>query len=372
MTTWRVAADPDTALEQAARWLARFAAGGVGAGERAAFQEWLAADPAHQRAWGEAQATWAGLDALAGLAGTEPHALPAPLRAELVRCEEKAGAHLAAPLRRSRARWLAAAAAVVVVGVLGVAGLRKEWLAPVPNPTTVAQHLRTRVGERTQTTLADGSVVWLNTDTEVEVALSPGERALRLVGGEAYFEVAKDPRRPFVVSVADRTITAVGTAFNVYSRGSETRVTVVEGKVEVARRAPRAPAVPPARRSSRPAAAPPPSLEAPQPVVAAQTASLGEGVTLVAALPIEALPRQATWRQGLLYFDGATLKEIVAQLDPYLPARIEIADPSIEGFVGGGVVHVDSAESILTAITRVWPVEVRHESVDRIVLTQRR
>lgn len=372
MTGWRAAAAPDTPPEQAARWLARFAAGDAGAGERAALQEWLAADPAHRRAWGDAQATWAGLDALAGLASSEPRSVPATLRAEIERCDAKVGAHLSAPLRRSRARWIAAAAALLVAGGLGVTLLRESRRVPAASLVDGARHLETLVGERSEHRLADGSVVWLNTDTEVEVELSAALRSVHLVGGEAYFEVAKDPRRPFVVSAADRSITAVGTAFNVYSRDGETRVTVVEGKVEVARLHPRdtaASEVPSSRPSARP---PQPALEAPRLVAAAQAAMLGEDVTLVAALPVETLPRQAAWRQGLLYFDGVTLKEIVKQLDPYLPASIVIADPSIEGFVGGGVVRVDSAESILAAITRVWPVDVRREAVDRIVLVRRR
>lgn len=376
MTTRRHPVDPDTALDQAARWLARFAAGEVSASERADFQEWLASDPEHQRAYGEAQATWSDLDALAGLASAEATALPTALRRELDRCSAKANRSLAGArrYRYGRARRLAAVAALVV-GVIGALLLvQKERPSQPAVPESTALVLKTRVGERTQNTLADGSTIWLNTDTELEVAFSASRREIHMTGGEAYFEVAEDRARPFVVSVGDRTITAVGTAFNVFSREGETRVTVLEGKVEVRRRAPlRLEAAVPGA-PVEPAPEPSRALEPvpPQPVAAAQTAILGDASTIVAALQPEALSRQATWRQGLLYFDHVTLTEIVAQLDPYLPARVVIADPSIGEFVGGGVVHVDSADSILDAVTRVWPVEVRRESPDLIVLTRRR
>jgi transmembrane sensor len=372
MMTLRHPVDPDTALDQAARWLAKFAAGEVSASERADFQEWLAADPEHQRAYGEAQATWCDLDALAGLASTEGEALPAPLRHEVERCNARANLALAGSLRRSRARWLAVAA-TLVMGVLGLMVLQRgQPHQASPLGTTLV--LKTRVGERTQTALTDGSLIWLNTDTELRVAFSAAARQVEMVGGEAYFEVAKDPARPFVVSVGNRTITAVGTAFNVFSRDGETRVTVLEGKVEVRRRVPPGleAAVVGATAETAPDSPRAPEPLPPQPVAAAQMAIIDEASTFVAALEPEAVSRQGTWRQGVLYFDHVTLAEIVAQLDPYLPARIVIADPAIGEFVGGGVVHVDSAESILTAITRVWPVEVRRESPDFVVLTRRR
>ena len=86
----------------------------------------------------------------------------------------------------------------------------------------------------------------------------------------------------------------------------------------------------------------------------------------------EVVAHEASWREGRLFFDAVTLKEMVEQLAPYLSARVVIADPSIEGFVGGGIVYVDNAESVFAAIERSWPVVVSRPSPDLIVLTRRR
>jgi transmembrane sensor len=368
--------DRDEPLAQAARWLARLAADDVSASDRAEFQEWLARAPENLRAYDEAQETWSDLDALAGLASTDVPTLPKPLRDEIERCGAMVNATVASPWRPTSVRRLALLAAGLLLAVLGVVWMSQERHQRPADTQAVACELTTRVGERRQTLLADGSLVWLNTDTELQVAFSAFRRSVHLVSGEVYFEVAKDPHRPFVVSVADRTITAVGTAFNVYRRGNDTRVTVLEGTVEVARRAPVVVKATRAVKKAVPAVSkvPPAPLvvEPPQEITATQTATLLDAETTVTTLPPQAVAHEASWRQGRLYFDAVTLKDMVAQLEPYLPAHVVIVDPSIEGFVGGGVVHVDSAESILNAIAVCWPVKVTRESPDLIVLTRRR
>jgi transmembrane sensor len=275
----------------------------------------------------------------------------------------------AAPARSARDRRLALLAASVVLGVLGALWATRDNRPEPPVASATAPELKTKVGERKETMLADSSVVWLNTDTELLTALSSRQRSVRLVRGEAYFEVAKDPTRPFVVSAGDRTITAVGTAFSVVNRGDEIRVTVVEGTVEVARR-PEAVAVKRQKpRTSSPG--PPEAVEAPRRVTRAESAVLSEDEVRVTELAPEAVEHEASWREGRLYFDAITLKEMVEQLSPYLTVHVVIADPSIEGFVGGGVVYLDDAEAIFTAIERSWPVEVSRPAPDLIVLKRR-
>jgi transmembrane sensor len=366
----------DEILGQAARWVARLASDDLSASDRAAFQEWLAHDPGNARAYSEAQQTWSDLDALAGLASTDPLALPVPLRAEIEHCGAMVNATVSGSWRPAGVRRVAALAAGVVVAVLGIAWMSRSWWHAPLEPQTLASELKTRVGERRQTMLADGSLVWLNTDTDLQVAFSASRRSVHLVSGEAYFEVAKDSRRPFVVGVGDSTITAVGTTFNVYHRGDQTRVTVLEGTVEVARGEPAVGKAALRAKSAAPrlrkAVIAPAIVETPEKVRVDQTAALLDTGIKVTTLPPQAVAHEASWRQGKLYFDAVTLKDMVTQLNPYLSAHVVIADPSIEGFVGGGVVHVDSADSILTAISVAWPVEVKREAPDLIVLTRRR
>ncbi len=349
----------DRISEQASQWLARLNADDVDAADRAAFRAWVAQDPAHRAAFDALHGTWSDLDALSGLAMSEPGALPDVLLDEIERCGRDA-AGTSSPLippSSSRRAWLEWLAAVVILGA--VIGL---WIvvhgAPnVQAPQAAAVEYQTEVGDRREVMLADGSVVWLNTDTHLLVALTTGQRSVHLVYGEAYFSVASDSERPFVVTAGEDSITAVGTAFNVYHRKRQTRVTVLEGAVEV----------------SRPARAPHDDTPDRQRIRVAQSASLdpvARQPEIVNLEPIDAV-QTAAWRRGKLFFDHVTLAEMIDRIDAYVPARIYIADESIEQFVGGGVVHIDNAASILRAIELSWPVEVRRESPDLIILSRR-
>src|SRR5690606_20513701 len=91
------------------------------------------------------------------------------------------------------------------------------------------------VGEVRRIALDDGSYMLLNTDSLAVIQFSEARRDVRLEKGEALFEVAKDPQRPFVVNAGDLTVKAVGTAFVVRREDSSVEVTVTEGVVEVAR-----------------------------------------------------------------------------------------------------------------------------------------
>ena len=223
--------------DQASQWLVRLSADDVTAADRAAFRTWVAQDPRHRQAFDEVHEIWSDLDALSGVAMAEPQGLPESLAAEIERCAQRAAiseSPLIPPPRRDHSwlRWLAAA--VILSAVVGI------WFAvngpPVLQPAEAATlEYQTAVGERREVMLADGSVVWLNTDTRLLVALARSQRSVHLVYGEAYFTVAEDPLRPFVVTAGEGSITAVGTAFNVYHRQRQTRVTVLEGTVEVSR-----------------------------------------------------------------------------------------------------------------------------------------
>ena len=92
----------------------------------------------------------------------------------------------------------------------------------------------TRIGEQNSITLVDGSVIQLNTDSHIQVNYEKNQRSIVLMAGEAHFEVAKDPSRPFVVKAGDGMVRAVGTAFTVRINPEALKVIVTEGKVALA------------------------------------------------------------------------------------------------------------------------------------------
>jgi len=117
---------------------------------------------------------------------------------------------------------------LTLAGLIGTGGwfMYSHWLDP--------DHIQTRIGEQRSIALADGSVVQLNTDSEVRIDLNEHDRRVHLIKGEARFTVAHDAARPFLVGTPKATVRALGTVFNVQvARRGTIDVAVLEGHVEV-------------------------------------------------------------------------------------------------------------------------------------------
>ena len=275
----------------AANWFARNRAADLGDAERHAFDAWLAEDVEHRIAYADAERGWE----VAKAAFDDPR----------VRRETPA-----------RARIRVAIAAGLALSLLGGGGLLavQQFTGPKPLAT---QAFRTEVGQRSTVTLPDGSVVTLNTDTTVRTRADGERRLVYLDKGQAYFKVAKDRRHPFVVTAAGRTVTALGTAFDVRVEGRGLKVVLVEGKVRVEG--------PPA---ARPAAAEPGVREV-------QATEMLAGSQLVAPdnsewrLTSANTARETSWLSGQLIFDDEPLGRVVAELNRYSQKKMVIEDPAL-------------------------------------------
>jgi transmembrane sensor len=212
---------PDTGSidARAAEWLARRDAG-LSCAEETRFGEWLASDPRHARAVLRLERTWAILvgPRRAGHAWLAQAALDGRVR------------------RRRRRRWagLIAAAALAVGAPLGLF-LRGE--ATGADAVIVARAPATVLARPDFMGLPDGSGVQLNAASAIEVEFSADVRSVALTQGGAFFRVAKDSRRPFVVRSAGVIVRAVGTEFSVARTPDGVEVIVAEGRVVVGARA---------------------------------------------------------------------------------------------------------------------------------------
>jgi transmembrane sensor len=194
--------DDDGALHAAAiEWWVRETAGELVGEARAEFGAWLAADPAHARAYAD----------IAGM-----FAQARELR----------------PARRPQRRLARSGRAAAWGGLLAACVALLVWIGDLAIVLR-ADH-RTGVGQRRTAILADGSRVELDGGSAIAVRFEPGRRQVTLLAGEAWFEVAPDTARPFVVEAAGGTVTALGTAFDVALDGNEARVAVGEHAVAVA------------------------------------------------------------------------------------------------------------------------------------------
>ena len=341
--------DADQFEESAGEWAVRVAEGGLSEQEKAAFQSWYAANARHREAFARLSRLWEHCDALAELADHAAADITLASRAD--RDSGSGGALRYLPGRRA---FLAAGLASIAL--LSTATLEEKTLvAQFPPASDVYETLaETAVGERDTVSLPDGSSVELNTASQVVVRYSANARVVRLTRGEAHFTVASDPQRPFSVHVADRLVTAVGTAFTVQLRRDAVEVIVAEGRVSLAEpRAASAGIGSAGRNVSLPA------LEA------GQSALWREGSRQIAALAPAELERKLAWRQGMLAFAGEPLLQVLQEIGRYTDVVIEVTDPALRNLPVAGRLRIDDVESMLQALqlmagVRVERLDERH------------
>lgn len=275
---------------------------------------------------------------LAGIAGRgHAHLEDASLPDELASVEPS--------VSHGPARWRWSYAAIGAVAA--VLAVMTAWLL---NPRFVmGSAVQTLVaGEATiDRTLADGSRVSLSRRGKVEVRLIGDRRTLRQLGGEAYYEVAKDHHRPFSVEVAGYRVTALGTRFNVAPFAGGPRVDLLEGRLRIE---------------------PLTGGAAPIFLVAGQSFRGGEHPSVSDADPLV-----AEWRKGRLTFDAVPLVDVAERLTRFSGQRITVDDDAVAGLRFSGVLRLDAPEDWPIALAAMLPVRVlEHPGGMAIVSSPRR
>lgn len=218
---------------------------------------------------------------------------------------------------------------------------------------TVATLVRAQPERRT---LADGSVVELNTGAEIDVDFSRAQRAVRLRRGIAHFTVTKDPARPFVVAAEPGEVRAVGTAFTVRAEGQEAAVLVTEGTVAVSRSA---------------AGAREPTL-----VNAGHRVALPAAADASAALQVEPvteseLARLQAWRAPRLIMNETPLADVVAAMNRENTLQLSVDDAALGRMKLNGVLRADDAAGFVRLLETSYGVEAERIAGNRVVLRVR-
>lgn len=185
-------------------------------------------------------------------------------------------------------------------------------------------------------TLADGSKVYLDRNTQVRVAYVQEERRLWLDKGQAYFKVKSNSYRPFYVHADTRLIKVVGTEFEVSRYDNhQINVAVHEGIVEVK--------------------ATPKSSPAYLYAGSQATSTLANDSFVISSVNIDSV---GSWRFGQLHFFERPLNEVIAKLKPYLDINIQISSPEIAEMKVSGIANINDAKDFITAIPLILPVNV--------------
>ena len=265
--------------------------------------------------------------------------------------------------RRSKQRLALSVAAGMLVSIGAALTYFSPWAGP---DDSHLQKYFTRIGEQQTIELDDGSVVTLNTAGQLVVDYSDEVRRILLERGEAYFEVAEDIKRPFTVDLGVRSVTAVGTAFNIRKHPEHYQVAVIEGAVafhEVTEEV---------SSSQLPVSADGQAVLISEPsqhrVEAGWVAEFDVSRDRLKAFRPESMERYESWRSGMLSFDREPLYLVVQELNRYSRKKILIEDASVMDLSVYTAVSVDEIDSALAGLEKLLPIEVRRH-YDRIVIT---
>jgi transmembrane sensor len=298
--------------DQAAKWAVRLDAGALG-DEQSHFDAWLSGNRRRRGALLRAQAALSLMVA------------PTPA--------ERASA--VTSLRPDRRRLFAGiGAAAAAMGALTLI------------PILSGRRYRTDVGEIRRLPLEDGSLAAINTDTELEVAFQPRARNVRLDKGEAWFQVARNPARPFVVTAGAVRVQAIGTAFSVRRRSMGVEVLVTEGAVEV----------------SSGKAVVPTRVSAGSQIFVSDTGQPARPLHR----PLE-MDRALAWRDGQIALDGDTVSAAVGEFNRYNTRKIVVTDPRLDGRRIVGWFHTNEPESFARAVALSEKADI-NETGDVILL----
>jgi transmembrane sensor len=394
--------------EQAARWLLQMEAPEWSEADQQALAAWLASSTANAVAFVRLEAAWQEMRRLKAFsAGTKRGSVPSPddwqfspffddreMRAEPATDwapvqSRDSGSHAPRDTAVARGRQVSGGHArrlrSLVASLLLAALAAGTWYFWPGGPT-----YQTPVGGTASVPMSDGSNVTLNTNTRIEVALSEKEREVQLERGEAFFEVAKDPRRPFVVSAGRKRVIAVGTKFSVEREEDEIRVVVSEGTVRIEdaaasrlhtlTRSANAGANMPG--TDRAGTTLPPAADSD----ATNRASLaGEGVmlsaggvaraqgdsVLVQEKPVpEVIEEYLSWRSGYLVFHDVPLAEAVAEFNRYNVRQIEIDDSAVAAIKVSGKFRSTNFEAFVRLLEDGLAIHA-HTTDDQIILSKR-
>jgi len=248
---------------------------------------------------------------------------------------EVGSADVAAPGARSSRRGVLLGA----VGALALAGAAGGWFF------LHRQLLSTRVGEIREVALPDGSHVVLNSDTVVEVAYTQQRRRLRLKRGEAFFEVAHNPARPFDVEVGETMLRALGTAFNVRDRGAVVELTVSHGVVGVRE-----------------------GQSALHKVPAGNFAIIHPDAVAVASYDAAGLSQKIAWREHVIELNGHSLAQAVEEFNRYRKRPIVIGDQRVAALRVGGRFQIDESAQFIEGLEQSMPVRAVKDADGGILL----
>jgi len=311
----------DVPPREAARcWFLRMQSGEATPEDIASLRRWLEADPAQRLAFSRACEAWETLDEMRSfmtdLYGAEPSRV--------------SSRRIATAAARWKSPWLATAAAILVAIFVGLIYARDA-------------DITTAEGEVRMMKLPDGTTIWLDTASALNLHYTATERRIELVRGEAWFDVEPDRARPFVVDALDSRTTDIGTFFGVRRSGKAIDVGVQRGTVRVAWR----------RHDLT--------------LNAGQATRFGASTESMPTLPFDAAA--IAWQSGRLFFRGTPLREVLQEMDRYRPGRIVLIGDGAANRAVSAALWINDLDSGLDALAATQGVRITRLTRYLVIVT---
>jgi transmembrane sensor len=341
---------------RAGEWLLRRDSGRWSEQDQGQLTDWLSEDTAHRVAFLRLEAVWDEMNRLKAVgAGFPPLTVPTREQlggtsgtAEPTRASKE---KVSPPSRRRTFRYSIAAAALVCVALVYTFAVGPfaddRYATPIGGVATIP--------------LQDGSSVTLSTASEVRVQLTQSERQIDLRQGEAFFEVASDPSRPFIVRAGDKRVIAVGTKFSVRHDGEDVRLVVTEGVVRFEDANSRTTV----ERSATPEA---PVL---QHLAAGSVVRATRDSAIVRTTSLPEAEQLLSWRAGYLVFQDTALPEALAEFNRFSDRKIVIGDPQLATLRLSGRFRSNNAASFIRLLEMSYGIQAQAEAQQISLATRR-
>ena len=309
------------ASDRAARWILRKEEPGWSQRDESEFEAWLEEAPLHRVAYLRQRTGWRAADRIGSLG---------PMGDDVANRSRR-------PLYQRWQPWAIAASIALVVG--GTSAFI-FWNAPPPFATRTFE---TPIGVREKVVLADRSRIELNTATQMRTAVTASRREVWLDRGEAFFDIRRHQRTPFVVHVGTRSVTVLGTKFAIRRDGSNVTVSVLEGRVRVDDTRDRK-----AIRSTT--------------ISAGDVAFVRDTATLVAVHAETRVENALVWREGMLNFDDARLVDAVKEFNRYHRRQIVVAGDTAANMRIDGAFQAANVDAFTHLLRDAYGLNVTEEA----------
>lgn len=233
-------------------------------------------------------------------------------------------------------RWIGAVAASLIMIVTALVSF-----APF------AERHTTAIGEQKTIYLADGSSVFLNTNTALKVDMGDEERAINLIKGEAFFQVTPDKNRPFMVAVGQRVIRVVGTKFNIFRTDNETTLSVTEGVVAILK--------------GTDDNIIEQQVLAGQQIIINQKNEIGKTIKLNHS-------NVTAWKEGQLVYEDILLEDFIQDLNRYYAGKIILQDKELGKMRISGVFQIGDRNKAIKAVENLLNLKAMPLTSNNVVL----